>query len=113
MNTSSELESLKISEANDNKVINNKCSGDLDVLFSSEIENNDISKKWFSDQENLEFHFEDLEVKLRKIDLKKAKINFIEMKELKFIEFEIYNLSESSLLFNDVQLESTESKIFL
>ena len=102
----------QISEANDNKFIDNMCSGDLDILFSSEMENVDLSKKWFSDEEKIEFHLEHLEIKLGKIDLTE-KINFIQMKELKFIDFEIHNLSESSLLFNDLQIESTESKIIL
>ena len=105
------MKDFQINDSKKSKILENQFLGDSDVSFSSKIENNDISKKWFSEDNNLNIVFDDLEIKLRKIDyLKNSKINFMQLKDFKFINVEICNLSDSSLLINNLQLDSTESK---
>ena len=95
------------------EILEKQFSGDSDVSYSSKVENNKISKKWFSNEENLTINFDDLEIKFQKLtDFKNLKMEFNQQKEFKFIDVEINNLSDSTLLINNLQLESTESKIF-
>ena len=39
-------------------------------------------------------------------------MKFIQQEEFKFIDVEIHNQSDSIILINNLQLDSTESKIF-
>ena len=45
-------------------------------------------------------------------DFYKTKMKFIQQEEFKFIDVEIHNQSDSIILINNLQLDSTESKIF-
>ena len=115
ISTEKKEENLQKNDSKNVKIFENQFSGDSDVSFFSKIENNNIFKKWFSDEKNLTLNFDDLEIKFRKLnDLNNKKMNFMKQKEFKFIDIEIHNLSDS-LLINSLQLEldSTESKILL
>ena len=107
--TKNKTSKMQQGETNDNTISENLFLGDSDVSFSSNINNNIISKKWFSGEEKLLINFDDLGINLKKINYVETKADFISKKEFKFIELEIYNFAESILVFNDVQLDSTES----
>ena len=88
---------------------NNQSLSNSDISFSPKIDQNNISKKWFSDKKNLSIDFDHLEIKFLKLD--ESKINFMKTKEFKSVEIEICNLTDSTLSFNEINLDSTESKI--
>ena len=103
-------EKLQINDFKDTKIIENQFLGDSEVSISSKIENNNIYKKWFYGEKNLTINLDHWELKFRKLDdSDNMKINFIQKKEFKFIDFEIYNVSNSPLEISDMQIDSTES----
>ena len=103
---------LQINDLKDTKIMENQFLGDSDVSFSSKIENNNIYKKWFLDEKNIAINFDDLELKFRKLNnLNDMKINFMQKKEFKFIDFEIFNVSDSPIKIIDLQIDSTERMI--
>ena len=107
-------EDMQMNDLKDIKRLENQFSGDSDVSFSSKIDNNDISKKWFSDEKNISITFDQLEIKFKKNDgLMKGKTNIWPKKEFKVIDVDIYNLSTSTLLLKNFDLDSTESKILI
>ena len=101
----------KNEESNDSREENNlenQFLGDSDVSFSSNIDKNNASKKWFSGTEKLEINFDDLSIKFKKLqNLNKCKIACA--KQYKFIEIEVCNISNSPLVMQDFQLDSSES----
>ena len=113
--TEQKEEILSINDFNDIKLFNNQFSGDSEVSNYSKIESNNISKKWFFDQQNLILYFDDLEIRFKKvIDLTKInKTIYMIKKEFKLIDVEILNCSNSKLEINNLQLDSTESYLFL
>ena len=114
MSTEKKEEDLQLTDFKDTKLLENQFFGDSSVSLSSEIANNNISKKWFSEEKNLTINFDDLEIKFRKLnDLSNTKMNFMQNKEFKFIDIEIYNFSNSTLLISNLQLDSTESKMIV
>ena len=102
-------EDLQINNFQDSEILEKQFSGDSDVSYSSKIEDNKISKKWFSYEKNITADFDDLEIKLKKNN---EKMKYMQQQELKFIDVEISNLSDSKLLINKLELDSTESKMF-
>ena len=103
-------ENLQINDFKDTKIIENQFLGDSEVSISSKIENNNIYKKWFYFEKNMTINLDHWELKFRKLnDSDNMKINFIQKKEFKFIDFEIYNVSNSPLEISDMQIDSTES----
>ena len=84
---------------------------DSDILFSSKPMDNEISKKWFFDEKIIAINFDKLTLKFEKFN--KEKMNFTQKKEFHVILVEIRNSSNSTVFFNDIQIDSTESQFFL
>ena len=98
------------SPPNDIKILENQFSGDFDISFTSEINNNNCSKKWFFGEENLGILFDNFEIKFKKNhETNKNEYNFIHKKQFKLIDVEIINIFTSPLALNNFQLDSTES----
>lgn len=99
-------------DSNDKKILENQFSGDSDVSISSKIENNEISKKWFFYERSLSIVLDSLEFKFSKLnDLNYKNIDSKEKNDFNFINVEICNYSDSSLLIMDLKLDSTESRL--
>ena len=100
---------LQINDFKDTKIMENQFLGDSEVSISSKIENNNIYKKWSCDDKNMTINLDPWELKFRKRnDSDNMKINFIQKKEFKYIDLEIYNVSDSPLEISDMQIDSTE-----
>ena len=112
--TEKKEEKMQITDFKDNKILENQFIGDSEVSFSSNLENNNISKKWFSEEKHITINLDDLELKFSKInDEESRKMNFMQKKEFKFIDFLIYNVSNSSLEISDLQIDSTERMMII
>ena len=103
----------KDNDSKDYKTMKIQFSGDSDVSVTPEIENNNVVKKWFANEEKLSFNFSDLEIKLKKL-IKPDNSYFYQSEmnnEFKFVEVEIFNVSSSSVSIKNVELDSSESNL--
>ena len=101
---------LLIKDEQDTKILENEFSGDSAVSFSSNIDNNQISKKWFFHEKKLTINLDDMVINLSKLnDLNSKKMNFLQQNEFKFIDVQMCNFSDSTLTMSKLELDSTES----
>ena len=108
------LENMQISDIIHFKTCDNNQFSDPDILFSSKPIDNEISKKWFFDEKTIAIDFDKLTVKFEKFnDLNNEKNNLTQKKEFHLIIVEISNSSNSTVFFNNIQIDSTESQFFL